>query len=113
MSHIHIFFDEISQMTWCCRIVREGERYGLIRQQNADGHGTDTMACINDGGPMVEFYDCRYPHTRYGQFVSRYYIKSLFERDQSRGLCLDGGVYAWQVSGPCMVKVIEWLEVEA
>ena len=40
------------------RIVRAGDRYG---RDNCLTHDKDE--------PLVEFYDSRYPHTEYGQFV--------------------------------------------
>ena len=63
--------------------------------------------------PVVEFFDARYDHTIYGQFISSYYKSTLLERDESGnpcGLCLDGGVPNWNVSAAGMVKVYKWLK---
>jgi hypothetical protein len=65
------------------RAVCEGGEYGL----------NDCL--IHDGAPMVEFYDASYadpngPFGERGQFVSRYYLKSL-EEGPMLGVCLDGG----------------------
>jgi hypothetical protein len=87
---------------WNVRIVNIGDQYGGWRLPN-------------DKAPMVEFYDNRYPHTDYGQFVSRYYISTILSQDSrggeySNGLCLDGGVPAWQVSAEDMAQVITFLK---
>jgi hypothetical protein len=79
------------------RIVNTGDKYGL----------NDCL--VNDKAPMVEFYDTRYPHTQYGQFVSRYYVDTLLERDTG-GLCLDGGVPSWTVSAEDMATVRNFLK---
>jgi len=88
---------------WNVRIVKTGDKYGR------------DMCLTNDKAPMVEFYDSRYPHTEYGQFVSRYYISTILSQDSrggkySNGLCLDGRVPAWQVSAEDMVEVVSFLQ---
>jgi hypothetical protein len=83
------------------RIVRNGDRYGR-------------NMCLEHAGlePLVEFYDARYPHTAYGQFVSRYYMSTLLEADwRGKALSLDGGIPEWTVSADDMTKVIDYLEV--
>ena len=89
---------------WNVRIVNTGDNYGL------------NMCLLNVKAPMVEFYDNRYPHTQYGQFVSRYYISTILSQDSrggeySNGLCLDGRVPAWHVSAEDMVDVVTFLKV--
>jgi hypothetical protein len=79
------------------RIVNTGDKYGC------------DFCLTNDKAPMVEFYDTRYPHTQYGQFVSRYYVDTLLERDTG-GLCLDGGVPSWTVSAEDMATVRNFLK---
>lgn len=83
------------------RIVRNGEKYGLDFCLTYDSQ-------VND--PLVEFYDARYPHTEYGQFVSRYYASTLSERDTG-GLCLDGGVPEWSVTEADMHLVRKWVSL--
>jgi hypothetical protein len=58
---------------------------------------------------MVEFYDTRYPHTQYGQFVSRYYVDTILDGSDC-GLCLDGGVPSWTVSAEDMKTVRSFLK---
>lgn len=60
--------------------------------------------------PLVEFYDQRYPHTEHGQFVSRYYYSTLY--GHTGGLCLYGGVPAWEVDERSMDRVIAFIDVE-
>lgn len=78
------------------RVVRSGEKYG---REECLIHGKDD--------PLVEFYDKRYPHTQYGQFVSRYYASTLAEmRDDGSAFSLDGGIPEWTVPASDVGKVI-------
>jgi hypothetical protein len=83
---------------WNVRIIKTGDKYGR------------TMSLVNDKAPMVEFYDGRYQHTPFGQFVSRYYINTILNANLSNGLCLDGRVPEWQVSADDMAQVINFLK---
>jgi hypothetical protein len=77
---------------------------------DGDAYGLD-MKLTHSGKPMVEFYDAHYEHTDFGQFVSRYYADTLLEgMDDApgRGLCLDGGVPEWSVSGEALFRVQQW-----
>jgi hypothetical protein len=84
---------------WAVRVVRKGKKYGL---DNCLTHGEDV--------PLVEFYDCRYEHTPLGQFVSRYYLTTLLQRYPLQGLCLDGGIPAWNIDGKAMDRIVAWLK---
>ena len=82
------------------RIVNTGDKYGL----------NDCLT--NRKAPMVEFYDSRFTQGAdgdRGQFVSRYYVDTLLERDTG-GLCLDGGVPAWTVSADDMKTVRDFIK---
>lgn len=65
--------------------------------KNGDKYGRDFCLTYDENKPMAEFYDSRYPHTEFGQFVSRYYIGTLLNHEgfygdgTESGLCLDGG----------------------
>jgi hypothetical protein len=83
------------------RIVRKGEGYGL-----------DSRLTHDKEEPFVEFYDKRYPHTEYGQFISRYYVSTILEYD-NQGLCLDGGIPEWSISARDMGVVRSWLAAQA
>jgi hypothetical protein len=66
---------------------------------------------------LVEFYDSRYPHTEYGQFVSRYYVATILGTDRwgsgEGALILDGGNRAqWTVSEEDMKTVRNYLKEE-
>lgn len=80
------------------RIVRKGDGYGIGLTHNKDE-------------PMVEFYDDRYPHTEHGQFVSRYYVSTILERD-NRGLCLEGAEPEWSVTAGDMAIIRAWVASE-
>jgi hypothetical protein len=79
------------------RVVSKGDRYGL-----------DFCLTHNKDEPLVEFYDARYPHTEFGQFVSRYNFSTIWERDDA-GLCLDGGEPEWSICADDMAAVRAWL----
>lgn len=81
------------------RLVEKGDNYGL-----------NFALTHNEDDPLVEFYDDRYKHTKYGQFVSRYYLSTLLERDKDYGLYLYADVPDWQVSAENMNDVLEFVE---
>ena len=60
--------------------------------------------------PVVSFYDRRYMHTPYGQFVSDYCRETLLDRDKNYGLDLCGGVADWALSRNLMQIVCNWLD---
>lgn len=84
------------QVIWLIRLVEPGDNYGF-----------NFCLTNNDEEPYVEFYDTRYGHTDFGQFVGRYYMSTIMEHEG--GLCLDGEVSDWQVSGKLIKRVKKWL----
>jgi len=90
---------ETGKIPFRVRIVEKGQKYGL-------------NSCLSHDNkePLVEFYDKRFPHTEHGQFVSRYYLSTLTERDNSNGLNLSGGVPNWSIDGDTMNQVTAWLK---
>jgi hypothetical protein len=89
------------------RIVRKGDKYGR-----------EFCLTYDKDEPMVEFYDSRYPHAEYGQFVSRYYVATILGTDRygsgEGGLCLDGGnPNEWSVSEQDMDTVRDYLRKNA
>ena len=69
------------------RIVREGDRYGA----------NDCLTHAKPD-PMIEFYDARQDPAKFGprgQFVSRYYVKTLAASTSTSGLLLDTGSPDW------------------
>jgi hypothetical protein len=83
------------------RLVYSGQTYGR-----------DFCLTHNEADPLVEFYDTRFPHTEFGQFVSRYYLSTLLE-DRPFGLTLDGGVANWYLPIASMCLVMQWLDAKA
>lgn len=65
---------------------------------------------LAENDTIIKFYDARYidKFGELGQFVSSYYVETIIDHD--RGLCLDGGVYDWQVSEENMMEIIDWLK---
>jgi hypothetical protein len=83
--------------TFELRIIEVGDNYGrnnCLTHDDPIGYGA-----------MVEFWD-----TTHNQFVSRYYIKTLQERDQNYGLCLYGGEPVWSVDAAAMQIVHNFIE---
>lgn len=84
------------------RILRKGDRYGLANALTWD-----------EERPGVEFYDTRYPHTPFGQFVSRYYVETILGTDGygsgMGGLDLMGYEASWKLDAVSMTLVRNWL----
>jgi len=102
MSVLYKFTDNETNMDWHVRLIFKGDRYGLAHSLIHDEDDT-----------LVEFYDCRYDFDRdvdgtvLGQFVSRYYLKTLRKTDWThRGLNLDCGVESWSVGSALMVNLM-------
>ena len=87
------------------RIVNKGDKYGR-----------DFCLTHTEDKPLVEFYDARYPHTEFGQFVSRYYVETILGDDgygsKAGGLSLYGGISEWSVSARDMETVRSLLKKE-
>ena len=84
-------------MRFNTKLICAGDKYGL----------DDCLT--HDGDPMLEFYDPRYQHTPIGQFVSRYYVKTLLEGNEM-GLMLDAQVNDWVVDQEQMTEIRDWLK---
>ncbi len=79
------------------RVVFTGDRYGL----------DDCLVHVKPE-PVVEFFDWTYAGPNFGprgQFVSRYYVKTL--SNVEGGLSLDGGVPEWTLDAACVRPVVE------
>ena len=94
----------VSGVRFNVRIIRTGDRYGMNNMLTV-GEGASLR--LEGPGPMVEFYDSRYPHTEFGQFVSRYGVSTIL--GGHTGLNLMGGVADWQIDGAAMDVVRRWL----
>jgi len=85
------------------------ERFNVRILNKGDKYGREFCLTHDEDKPIAEFYDRRYPHTEFGQFVSRYYVSTLLE-DPTGGLCLDGGnASSWTVSADDMALVRAYL----
>lgn len=90
--------------TWAVRICKAGDR-------RFPGNPHNTSLC--EGQWEIQFYDTDTDHCDLGQFVSNYNLLTLlngFNRKESMGLNLDGGVPAWSVSAVAMDKIRVWLK---
>lgn len=86
----------VYKVTFNVRLVQKGDEYGL-----------DNKLTHDEDEPLVEFYDTRYPHTEFGQFISRYYRKTLLGSPSvEHGLDLHGGERAWVLSPKNMRDVV-------
>lgn len=89
--------DKESGLFWTVRIVKPGQKYGL------------NNSLVNEKTHLIEFYDCRYMHTEYGQFVSRYYYDTLLSSNRMCGICLDAGVHDWKISKETFNVIKAWI----
>lgn len=96
------------------RLIRQGDPYGM------------DFCRIHDEDPVIEFYDTRHPFTHdhvgteqeaiaagapvLGQFVSRYHLSTLQERDPSHGLDLHGSEPAWKIDGQALATGLAAME---
>lgn len=91
--------------------MKKVEKFNVRIVNTGDKYGRDDCL-VNKEAPMVEFYDTRFTDPAFGergQFVSRYYVSALLERQPSVGLCLHGGVYEWAVSAEGMEQVLAYI----
>ena len=94
-------------VTFTARILRKGDR-----------HGAGLALTYQDDRPQIEFYDFRYVErfTRFGQFVSSYYVDTFLHGFNETmvaspgGFCLHGGVDSWSIDGYSYALVVGWLK---
>ena len=83
---------------WQVRVIREGDRYGAGAQLIRENEEV-----------LVEFWDMD-QFKGMGQFVSRYYLDTLQEIPEGRGLSLNLSIHRWHLSGKGMREVLKFLE---
>jgi hypothetical protein len=93
------------------------DKYNVRIVRKGDTYGREFCLTYDKDEPMVEFYDGRYPHCKFGQFVSRYNVATILGTDGwgrgEGGLILDGGnVNEWTVQEKDMATVREYLRTE-
>ncbi|MDE3021371.1 MAG: hypothetical protein KGI54_05880 [Pseudomonadota bacterium] len=93
-------FTASNGINFIARLVFKNDTYGL---------GSSLTHDRDD--PLIEFYDSRYPHTEYGQFVSRYFVSPLLgdEDFEARGLDLQGDVPDWKIDAASLKAVFDWV----
>ena len=74
-----------NNITFNIVIVEKGEAYGLNN-------------CLIAENTLVEFYDSRYNHSEYGQFVARYNLDTIKNYNTFYGLRLNTGSENWYVT---------------
>jgi hypothetical protein len=86
------------------RILEQGDGYGQYNEKTGQHALTHERAA-----PVVEFYDLDVNWPPFGgQFVQRYRLSSLLERE-SGGLPLDGGVPKWTLDDRTMNEIRQFL----
>lgn len=63
-------------------------------------------AAMEPDKQVIEFYDVLYPHTQYGQFVSRYFADEIMPG--YAGINLSGGVPVWSIDKDAMNLIRAW-----
>lgn len=102
-------YNDTTGRPFTMRLVRKGQ-----------GYGRDLQVIHDRDEPLVEFYDAQHSFkgergAEFGQFVSRYYLSTLLRGHaaDSAGLCLDGGVPAWQIDAAGMRAAVTLLAMWA
>ena len=91
----------------------KGRRFNVRIITNGDKYGRNHALTMTSNSPQVEFYDPMWPesaHPELGQFIGRYYITTLQDRDRNQGLDLHGGVPEWGIDADAMQFVHDFLD---
>lgn len=99
-DHSVIILFSSNGVPFLCRTLTEGTRYGR------------DLALIHDDAPVIEYHDARYPHTKYGQFVSRYFLETLQQHVENKrgGLDLCGHEPLWKLDTDAFIRSVCWAE---
>jgi len=87
------------------------DKFNVLIIRKGDAYGLNSCLTHDEDEPLVEFYDARYPHTEHGQFVSRYYLKTLLKNDEC-GISLDCGRPDMSLDSRDMKVVRVWLAAQ-
>lgn len=88
----------------------DGVEFAVRVIYRGDKYGRDFKLTYDDDKPTVEFYDTKYPHTQYGQFISRYNLSTLLPL--SSGIDLAGNVPRWKIDQATMADIVSWLKTK-
>lgn len=106
MSTNTLNIDSATGVPLTARLVLPGMGYGnWYRGKWALSHDANT--------PMVEFFDQRYFHSVYGQFISRYFFPTLDQRVNRDGLLLDTGSPDWIINEEVLELVLNQFRGDA
>lgn len=90
---------------FCARIVQNGDGYGTY---DADKQIWDRVHNSNDA--LIEFYDERYLHAEFGQFITKYNVSYILKHDPlGVGLCLNSHYSDWDIDFKSLRLVIDEL----
>lgn len=92
------------------RILRTGDTYGL---NDCLTKGIGRSRDLDGDGLSVEFYDTRYNHTRFGQFVSRYAVATILGGFGYGGLDLMSYEPSWKIDANAMGVIRAWLSLQS
>lgn len=118
------FTDPETGRDWRLRILKPGDAYGRDNALTWEGAPDADYAAIG-----IEFWDMtptrNAPAFPQGQFVSRYLASILLydrlygtestnpiDKNRRTGLCLQGGVPEWSISGELLTRVLGWVVAE-
>jgi len=100
---LKIYDHQRNDQPWTIKILEEGDKYGLDN-------------CLtHEGELVVEFYDGDYAFdieddgTVLGQFVSRYFVETILEGNNTGGLNLMGYEPKWTIEVNAMSRVRDFL----
>jgi len=78
----------------------KGTPFNVVAILPDANYGLDDCLRNESGEILIEFYDARYKHDKHGQFISRYYLKTLLEGEA--GILLEGSVQEWFIDNAAM-----------
>jgi len=92
----------------------KGDKFNVIVVLTGDSYGLED--CLtHEGEPLIEFYDAEYANVKSwdyrGQFIGRYYLKTLQE-PRLAGLNLYGGEPKWNLTKGNVLDSVDWAEKE-
>lgn len=91
----------------------KGRTFNVAIINKGDAYGLDNCLTHEEVEPMVEFYDADQDPAKFGelgQFVSRYYVKTLLGGNaRNVGLSLMGYEPVWTLYRPEMALVCDWV----
>jgi hypothetical protein len=100
------------------RVINDvGRAFNVVLVRKGDAYGRNDCLTHDAEDPLVEFYDATYEaddrfYLGRGQFVSRYYLRTLTDRKVRRGLDLCGHEPAWKISSQNVADALVAVDAE-